>query len=202
VRDSLIRWAMLPMSRKARRGAEFVRHKKTLEETIHAYLESRGVPNERKSRVDPRLFEHQTKGFNYDLQDIFDVLNRGYFHGAIKSYIRWGRDASRTSYQTTRIDRDGNPFSLITISGVYDSPHVPEFAIYGLVYHEMLHVAIPPRVVNGRRVVHGRDFKEAERKFPFYDQWIAWEKENMGRLILNARRRMRKSKNNNKIKVK
>jgi hypothetical protein len=52
-------------------------------------------------------------------------------------------------------------------------------------------------VVNGRRVVHGRDFKEAERKFPFYDQWIAWEKENMGRLILNARRRMRKSKSNN-----
>jgi type II secretory pathway pseudopilin PulG len=189
VRECLIRWAMQPMTRKARRNSAFVNNKRALEETIRAYMESHGVQRERKSRVDPAIFEHQTKGFTYNLQDIFDTLNRGYFQGTIKSYIRWGHCASKTSYQTTRVDKDGNPFHLITISGVYDSPQVPQYAIYGLVYHEMLHIAIPPRSVNGRRVIHGRDFKAAERKFPFYDQWIEWEKENMGRLIQNARRR-------------
>jgi len=194
VKECLIRWAMLPMSRKARRTAAFVSNKRSLEETIRAYMESCGVPQERKSRVDPRIFSHQTKGFVYNLQEIFDALNRAYFQGEIKSYIRWGHCASRTSYQATRIDKDGNQFELITISGVYDSPSVPEYAIYGLVYHEMLHIKIPPYTVNGRRVIHGREFKAAVKKYPFYEQWVKWEKENMNRLITNAKRRLRRKK--------
>jgi len=194
VKDCLIRWAMLPMSRRARRNAAFVNNKRNLEETIRAYMESCGVAQERQSRINPIMFEHQTKGFSYDLREIFDALNRGYFNEEIKSYIRWGHSASRTSYQATRIDKDGNQFNLITISGVYDSPQIPQYAIYGIVYHEMLHIAIPPRTVNGRRVIHGRDFKAAEKKFPFYDQWIEWERENMGRLVKNARRRVKKLK--------
>jgi len=194
VKECLIRWAMMPMTRKARRGADFVKNKRSMEETIRAYMESCGVAQERKSRIDPAMFEHQTKGFAYDLREIFDALNRGYFNGELKSYIRWGQTASRTSYQTTRIDKGGNQFNLITISGVYDSPQVPQYAIYGLVYHEMLHIAIPPRVVNGRRVIHGRDFKAAEKKYPFYNQWIEWEKQNMARLLYNARRRVKRAK--------
>ncbi|MCL2218440.1 MAG: hypothetical protein FWC23_00440 [Chitinispirillia bacterium] len=194
VKDSLIRWAMMPMTRRARRNAEFVNNKRKMEETIRAYMESCGVARERKSRVNPKIFDHQTKGFVYDLREIFDTLNRGYFNGEIKSYIRWGQADSRTSYQTTRVDNDGNPFHLITVSGVYDSPQVPQYAIYGLVYHEMLHIAIPPRTVNSRRVIHGRDFKAAEKKFPFYDQWIEWERENMWRLLKNAKRRVKRAK--------
>ncbi|MDR0330193.1 MAG: hypothetical protein LBH93_00575, partial [Chitinispirillales bacterium] len=56
----------------------------------------------------------------------------------------------------------------------------------------MLHIAIPPRTVNGRRVIHGRDFKAAERKYPLYNQWIKWEKENMGKLLTKARRKARR----------
>ena len=189
IKNSLINWAMLPISSRRRRSLDFVKIKRELENTIRAYMESCGVPKQRISRINPFIFEHQTKGFNYNLQTIFDTVNRAYFKGEIKSYIRWGQNASRTSYQTTRIDKDGNSFNLITISGVYDSPLVPEYAIYGLVYHEMLHIAIPPRVVNGRRVVHGKDFKLAERKYPFYEQWIEWERENMGKLLAKARKR-------------
>ncbi|MDR2577917.1 MAG: SprT-like domain-containing protein [Chitinispirillales bacterium] len=192
VRESLIRWAMLPMTRKARRNAAFASNKKTLEETIRAYMESCGVCQERKSRFNPAAFENQARGVNYDLQMIFDTLNRTYFHGEMKSYIRWGHGASKTSYQTTRVDKGGNQFNLITISGVYDSPQVPEYAVFAIVYHEMLHIAIPPYMVNVRRVVHGKEFKAAEKKFPFYNQWITWERENMSRLIMNARRRIKR----------
>ncbi|MDR0305766.1 MAG: SprT-like domain-containing protein [Chitinispirillales bacterium] len=195
IKSCLLNWAMLPVSSKARRSPGFVRAKRELENMIRAYMESCGVKKERVSRINPLIFEHQTKGFNYNLQKIFDTVNRAYFKGEIRSYIRWGQNASRTSYQTIRIDKDGNPFNLITISGVYDSPLVPEHVIYGLVYHEMLHIAIPPRLVNGRRVVHGKDFKLAEKKYPFYDQWIEWERENMGGLLAKARKRANKIKN-------
>jgi len=192
IKEALVRWAMLPMNARARKSPGFAKTKRDLENKIRDYMESCGVPKERISKVNPLVFEHQTKGFNYDLQGIFNTVNRAYFRGEIKSYIRWGHGASRTSYQTTRLDRDGNPFNLITISGVYDSPLVPEHVIYGLVYHEMLHIAIPPRTVNGRRVIHGRDFKAAERKYPFYEQWIEWEQQNMSGLLAKARRRMKK----------
>jgi hypothetical protein len=56
----------------------------------------------------------------------------------------------------------------------------------------MLHIAIPPKNVNGRRVVHGRDFKAAMRKYPFYDDWLKWEKANIGKLVSSARRRLRR----------
>jgi hypothetical protein len=194
VKECLIRWAMQPMSRRARRNSAFVNKKRALEETIRAYMDSQGVRKERASRVNPLIFEHQTKGFNYDLKEIFDALNRAYFNGEIKSYIRWGHCASKTSYQTVRLDKNGNPFNLITISGAYDSPGVPEYAIHGVIYHEMLHIAIPPRESKRgkRRIIHGSDFKAAERKFPFFDKWIKWEKENMWRLITNAKRRMKR----------
>jgi len=192
VRDCLIRWALMPMSRKANRKPEYVKNRKELESKIRAYMESCGVQKKRKSRLNPMAFTHQTKGFVFDLREVFDKLNSVYFKNELKSYIRWGRTASLTSYQTTKTDKNGNPFNLITISGVYDSPHVPEYAIYGLVYHEMLHIAIPPKIVNGRRVVHGKDFKGAMRKYPFYGDWLKWEKENMGKLIASARKRLRK----------
>ena len=193
IRERLVRWAMLPMTRSARRGINFASDKRNLEEAIRTYMDSCGVQRERKSRIDPAAFERQTKGLTYDLQSIFDALNREYFQGGINSYIRWGYSASRTSYQTARIDKEGNLFNLITVSGVYDSPQVPEYAIRGLVYHEMLHIAIPPRLVNSRRVIHGRDFKAAERKFPFYEQWVKWERENMWRLVRNAKRRIKRT---------
>jgi hypothetical protein len=193
IKECLTRWALMPMGRRTRgaRNTEYVKNKKSLERTIRAYMESRGVSNTRISRIDPAVFKHQTKGLVFDLQVIFDTLNRVYFQNKIESYIRWGRAASKTSYQDTRLDKNGNRFNLITVSGVYDSPRVPEYVIYGLIYHEMLHIAIPPRRVNGRRVIHGRDFKAAMKKYPFEEKWVKWEKENMRKLITNAKNKQK-----------
>jgi len=193
IMDCLIGWAMLPMTRKARRNPAVVNDKRLWERAVRAYMESRGVTVGRASRVNPAVFERQTRGAAYNLRDIFNAVNRYFFNNQITSYLRWGRGDSKTSYHTVRSDGDGNPFNLITISGVYDSPKVPEYAIYGLMYHEMLHIAIPPKTVNGRRVIHGKDFKAAERKYQLYDKWAAWEKENLAKLLTSARRRRRRS---------
>jgi hypothetical protein len=51
-------------------------------------------------------------------------------------------------------------------------------------FHEMLHQAIPPKSAeDGRRCVHGREFREAERKFPAYEQARDWEKRHLHILL-------------------
>ena len=56
---------------------------------------------------------------------------------------------------------------------------LPEAAPYleALVYHEMCHAALgKPQRVNGRRVIHGRDFKALEQRHPGVRPLDAWIK--------------------------
>jgi len=39
-----------------------------------------------------------------------------------------------------------------------------------IVYHEMLHMRFPVERRGHRRVVHSREFREAEKQFPKYEQ--------------------------------
>jgi hypothetical protein len=73
---------------------------------------------------------------------------------------------------------------LIRIHPALDDPRVPRHFVELVVFHEMLHQAIPP--VNGRdgrRIVHGRDFRARERLFPGYGRARAWEKQNLHLLL-------------------
>ena len=87
--------------------------------------------------------------------------------------------------------KSGEPCSVITIAGIYDHPEVPLFAIEGILYHEMLHEAIPPYSRNGRRVIHGPEFNNAERAFPGFVRWREWEKTELHRLVRKFRQKSR-----------
>lgn len=45
-----------------------------------------------------------------------------------------------------------------------------------LIYHELCHAVLgPPKIVRGRRIMHGKDFKALERRHPnikYLDDWI------------------------------
>jgi predicted SprT family Zn-dependent metalloprotease len=56
---------------------------------------------------------------------------------------------------------------------------VPRHAIEGIVFHEMLHIAIPPYKRSGKNVIHGPEFRKAERGFPHFNAWRKWEKEHL-----------------------
>jgi hypothetical protein len=74
--------------------------------------------------------------------------------------------------------------SLIRIHPVLDRPDVPRYFVESVVYHEMLHHhlgGVPDRA--GRTVYHTRAFREAEARFPGYGEALAWEKENLPRLL-------------------
>jgi len=49
-------------------------------------------------------------------------------------------------------------------------------------YHEMLHIAMPSKVVNGRRRIHPPEFKKMDRAFPDYDVIQKWIKKHRTRL--------------------
>jgi hypothetical protein len=184
IKLALINWASLPFTKHGSTREK----RRTLEKFINDYIQSNCAVPSRKSRLDPESLENSTTGCAFDLREIFDSVNRKYFSGEIKSLVRWGTPFSMTSYQTTRLTRDHARVNLITIAGVYDHPDVPRYAIESVMFHEMLHIKIPPFKVNGRNVIHGPDFKNAERNFEYYQMWTEWERRNIREILKKKKR--------------
>jgi len=170
VKSALIDWALLPV--KAR-GQVPRRRKKNLERLVFDYIASTGIETRNRSTFDP--CRYSTKGIIHDLAEVFDSLNSRFFNNTVISYMRWGRHPLR-SYQTTRRGPRGERCNLITIGAMYNRPDVPRYAIEGIMHHEMLHIAVPPLVAGARNIIHGPQFKQKERLFPHYRDWIEWEK--------------------------
>jgi hypothetical protein len=194
IKLALIEWALLAQERRRRRGSAAARKKKALERMIWEFVTA-SLPDamlRKKTHIDPAIFRGKTRGLVYDLQEVFDELNRQYFGETVRSYLRWGSPSALTSYQTNRRARDGSRFNLITIAGAYNGADVPRYAIDGVVYHEMLHIVYPPYKKNGRNVIHGPEFKRAERHFAHYHQWRQWERACSSKLRGTRRFRSKK----------
>ncbi|MBN1982706.1 MAG: hypothetical protein JW795_14325 [Chitinivibrionales bacterium] len=192
VKESLINWACLKRPHLKRNRKEYLNHKKNLEKSIWSYLLQQGTHLHHTIK-NPQKFIHTTQGGKYDLQVMFSTLNQDYFNNSISSYIRWGSALSKTSFQSMYRDSHGSLFSLITIAGIYDHPLIPQFALMSLVHHEMLHIAIPPYKKNGRTIMHGLEFKKAEKAFTMYDQWHQWEKKELPKLLPEILRQKKKA---------
>ncbi|MBN1759087.1 MAG: M48 family metallopeptidase [Chitinispirillaceae bacterium] len=172
VKRAAVNWATLPSPRLPHLKKEVKCRQRHYEAQIRSFLNDRGAATRRR----PPVQKWPTIGRHYDLREVFDSLNDTFFRGTLRSFLRWGSPTSRTSFQATRHDSDGQPYHCITIAGMYNHPEVPRFAIDTIMFHEMLHIHIPPRRENGRNVYHGPDFKKMEQSFPHYAQWHRWEK--------------------------
>ncbi len=192
IKKAVISWTLLKKPRLKKNRKNYHTQKKHLERTVWDYLTTQGVTSKRRVITDPQKFLHKTKGITYDLQELFDEINRYYFNGQLTSYIRWGTYSSKTSYQLHFTDTNGNKCSLITIAGVYDHPKVPEYAIKGVVFHEMLHIAIPPYKKNGRNVMHGPEYKRAEKSYLYLKKWQRWERREMYKIIRRKKREIKR----------
>lgn len=70
-----------------------------------------------------------------------------------------------------------NKTRTISIHPVLDSPEVPEYFVEYIVYHELLHVLVPPvRGAGGRRDVHNAEFLRRERLFYRYREARNYER--------------------------
>ena len=103
-----------------------------------------------------------SQGRHYNLETIFEDLNRRFFHGLLaRPLMTWSRHASRQS-----LGHYDPAHNTIVISRVFDRPDMPTFAVEYLVYHEMLHLKYPVKLNGSRRCIHPKAFQDEERLFP------------------------------------
>lgn len=123
----------------------------------------RRIDEARRERSRKRLLP--PRGRHHDLEAIFQELNQRFFQGQIPvSRLGWSRHHSRRI-----LGHYDSGHETIIVSRKLDSPAIPRYLVEYIVYHEMLHVRFPVERRGHRRVVHSREFREAEKQFPQYE---------------------------------
>jgi hypothetical protein len=138
-------------------------------------------------------------GESFDLRQLRDELNQRYFDGRLKVEITWGKGGSgaaqscrggrRTRKSTIQLGSYSFEDKLIRIHRALDQPTVPRYVVEAVVYHELLHAAIPPVVQNGRRFVHTPEFRRRERLFRHTTRAEQWVEEHLPELLRARGRR-------------
>lgn len=124
----------------------------------------RRIEDSRRRRGSKRLLPPQ--GRWHDLSEIFQGLNRRIFRGELPHpRLGWSPKRSRTV-----LGHYDSAHGAIIISPVLDSPSVPRFLVEYLVFHEMLHIRFPVKRRGHRRILHSREFRQAEKEFPQYER--------------------------------
>jgi hypothetical protein len=124
----------------------------------------RRVDEARRQRGSKRLLP--ARGKCHNLEEIFHRLNQRLFRGQVQvPSLGWSLKRSRTV-----LGHYDSGHRTIIVSRVLDSPLVPRYLVEYLVYHEMLHIMYPIERQGHRRVLHSREFREAEKRFPKYEQ--------------------------------
>jgi hypothetical protein len=105
---------------------------------------------------------HSPRGHHYHLEEIFDDLNRRFFHGLMgRPQLTWSQSQARRS-----LGHYDPAHNAIVISRVFDDPRVPQYAVEYILYHEMLHLKHPVKLRGSRRCVHSKEFVAEENLFP------------------------------------
>jgi predicted metal-dependent hydrolase len=102
------------------------------------------------------------RGRHYDLDVIFEDLNRRFFGGMqARPQLSWSQGRARNL-----LGHYDPAHNAIIVSRIFDHPGVPRYAVEYIVYHEMLHLRHPVKLRGSRRCVHSADFRAEERLFP------------------------------------
>lgn len=107
------------------------------------------------------------------LRAIWEQLARRYFpdQRILDEYrVVWSKRKHTNCLASCNIER-----KRVLVASVMNLPECRPF-LEALIYHEMCHAVLgPPKVVRGRRIVHGKEFKQLERLHPgirALDTWI------------------------------
>jgi hypothetical protein len=108
-----------------------------------------------------RKFISGPQGEHYNLDELFERLNREHFDGLMgRPQLGWSRGRSRS--MLGHFDPSHN---AIIISRILDQEALA-VALEYVMFHEMLHLQHPVEHGGARRRVHTREFKNAEKKYP------------------------------------
>lgn len=156
-------------------------------DVIHHYVqacEDNGRIHAISAGAPRRPLAIRTRGEHHDLDELFRDVVRRYFRGLSRDRlarvrITWGR---RTARRRSHISFGSYDWKerLIRVHPILDHPRVPRYFLEFVVYHELLHAAVPVRKDGaGRRIFHSGEFRRRERDFEHYEAAIAWEKRHL-----------------------
>ncbi len=160
--------------------------------TIKAFIQ------EKASRLDySHLVERAsllTRGHFFDLQAIYNRLNRRYFNNKLKLSITWYGSDTPTSNSRCSLGLFYDALRLIKVHNVLDAVFVPCYVVEYIVYHEMVHAICPAYVDNrGINRVLSPEFLAREKCFTHYAEAIEWLKENRKNFFISKRHRYGRS---------
>lgn len=125
-----------------------------------------------------------SKGAVYDLDELFEKINREYFQGTIpKPVLTW---SAKKTYRI--LGHHDAAHETVAISKSLDDLSVPRYVVEYVIYHEMLHIHHPTKYVAGRRYNHTPAFKRDEQKFAYFEQAELWIERNVRRLKKAAKK--------------
>ncbi len=131
-------------------------------------------------------------GTNYDLQQLFDQLNQQYFKNSLYCTIGWGKKPSCRYLQRATARKMLRSIQLgsydlhanhIRIHPRLDTSLVPKYYISWVIFHEMVHCAIPPVKRNGKMLYHSSKFHEIESLFELKESSLQWQEKNLALLL-------------------
>jgi hypothetical protein len=143
----------------------------------------RFVKDQRDRIGAPRVGRLQPRGRSHDLAAIFERLNASEFGGAVEARIGWGAVRTGRRRRTVKTGVYLHEARVIRIHPTLDRPEVPDYYVAAVVFHEMLHQVVPVHERNGRRVVHGAEFRRRERDYADYQRSRDWERAHLGLLL-------------------
>jgi hypothetical protein len=115
------------------------------------------------------------RGRFYDLDKIFERLNRRYFGGRLeKPTLTWSQRRTRHIHSHYSPIHRGLEPAAIVVNRALDEHDVPDWLVEYILFHEMLHIKHPPRLINGRRYRHTKAFHAEEQRFPYYEEAQDW----------------------------
>ena len=130
------------------------------------------LPGARKSR--PKALS--TPGTYHSLDESFDRVNQTYFQSQLaKPQLCWSPVRARRLLGSYHERKD-----RLIISQVFDSPKIPDWVLDYLMFHELLHKFLGiGRRDDGRRCVHGSEFREIEKKYAYFEEAQAFLKKKL-----------------------
>lgn len=141
----------------------------------------------------PRVRKLDSQGRTHDLGALAASLFEGPFlaefgDGKARPNLTWGRRARSRSRRSMRLGCYMPQENLVRIHAALDQPGVPAWFVRFILFHEILHAAVPSsRGPSGRRVHHGPQFKRRESAYEDYERALRWERANLPRILVSSR---------------
>jgi len=170
VRDALGAW--LRAGRRARRACRL------LDAWIDARLEALPPPPPRGTKLQTRGDHHDLAGLAASLFDTDFVLD---FEERGRPGVTWGRRGRSRARRSLHLGSYVRAGHIVRIHPVLDRPSVPAWFVRYVLFHEILHAALPG-------AEHGPPFRARERMYPDYARATRWQRAHISGLIREARR--------------